>query len=551
MRNATAIVTAIGLILALGAPVRADFAWDFWDGAGNDNGWTVENGFTNFRGGDGGGVDPAPDGGGGHAQDHFHPIFLIQSPLFAFTGGTLDGTNVLSVQFGGGAGDQNGFGQILNNPADVLAYNGGTINNAGQKGLAFLNAVTGVYDATIFKAGNGGNPTMDFTAADLSAAGVDLSGKYVLNFYDTDEGGWGWTQLNFVNVAADATVLIALDRELLWDGHVGKWGDLTDPIEHEGMSHWLGGATGTEIPEITGPTADKATIDDGAVTVASNQGALELEMRAGVLAVNPGQTLTILRATTLDMPAEVTIHGTLDTNTISGEGLVTMEAGGRLKAKSGSLFDVVTTGDATVEVAGALTVVNYDDSGIDGTLVKEGPGLLDVTTPSIVATSPVIQVTAGQLKMHMDPVNPLGAATLNLDGGEFIIEGPVTQSLDNGLAGSLFRNTTDNDAFLNLDGSTYANAPGRIFTGDKGGPVLQDGREEPGYNIIFTGSTECADNNDWGPFPTLDSDWEHFVTAYSGRFFPAETGTYRFRFDSDDRAWMWIDMGDDGTFASA
>jgi len=51
----------------------------------------------------------------------------------------------------------------------------GNTNNAGPKGLAFLNAVTGVYDATIFKANNGGNPTMDFTATEHTPAGVDMS----------------------------------------------------------------------------------------------------------------------------------------------------------------------------------------------------------------------------------------------------------------------------------------------------------------------------------------------------------------------------------------
>jgi hypothetical protein len=117
----------------------------------------------------------------------------------------------------------------------------------------------------------------------------------------------------------------------------------------------------------------------------------------------------------------------------------------------------------------------------------------------------------------------------------------------NGLRGSLFRSAPRNDTRLNLGGSIYADSSTRIFTGDKADTVLA-AASEPGYDIVVTGSTTCANNNDWGPFPTLSSDWEDFVTAYSGRMLPYTNGNWNFRFDCDDRAWMWIDLDHDGLF---
>ena len=118
-----------------------------------------------------------------------------------------------------------------------------------------------------------------------------------------------------------------------------------------------------------------------------------------------------------------------------------------------------------------------------------------------------------------------------------------------GLRGSLFIPTPDTQVPLDLAGANYEASFTRIFTGDKADTVLAM-TEATGYNIEFTGPVACANNNDWGPFPTLSYDWDHFATAYSGRFFPEAPGSYNFRFNCDDRAWMWIDMDDNGTFES-
>ncbi len=182
------------------------FLWDFYDGGGQDNDWTVLHGRAWYEASRGGGVDAA-NAGGGHAGDGGHPTFLFESPAFRLNGGTVDGTHAIRFSMSTGAGDQAGDGPDFDTPAEVLAYNGGNANNNGEKGLAFYNLDTLVYDAVFFHSVNNNNPeTFEFTSAELVAAGVDLSATYALNYYDNDSGGWGWTVLNWIDIAADLVV---------------------------------------------------------------------------------------------------------------------------------------------------------------------------------------------------------------------------------------------------------------------------------------------------------------------------------------------------------
>lgn len=173
--------------------------WDFYP-PGDLQSWTVLNGGEHFRAGDGDGMTPA-NSSGGFAHDGGHETFLVESPEFMLTGETVDGTNAMVWGSGGGAGDQNGAGMQFADPAAVLAYNGGNSNSTGQKGLAFYNVGTGMYDAVLFNQGNGGTDTYNLTTADLIAAGVDPTKAYRLHYYENDDGGWGWGQLNFVDIA--------------------------------------------------------------------------------------------------------------------------------------------------------------------------------------------------------------------------------------------------------------------------------------------------------------------------------------------------------------
>jgi len=176
--------------------------WNF--GTLNLQDWNVVYGTPHLRTGDGGGLTPG-DAGGGFAHDGAHDTFLAESPGFHFDGTTLDGTNVLSVTFAGGAGDQNGLGVIFSDQFDVIAYNDGVSNSTGQKGLAFLNMGTGLYDATIFENDNGGTNTRLFSLADLVGLGLDPTADYRLHFFENDQGSWGWGQLNAVVLAGTLT----------------------------------------------------------------------------------------------------------------------------------------------------------------------------------------------------------------------------------------------------------------------------------------------------------------------------------------------------------
>jgi len=173
--------------------------WDF--GSGDLQGWTVANGAAYLRTGDGDGVTPA-NSSGGYAHDGAHTTFMLTSPEFNLNDPGVDGVSVLVVEFAGGAGDQNGAGVIFHDPWEVLAYNNGQSNSSGQKGLAFLNTSTLEYDAVVFENDNGGTNIRSFTMDELIALGVDPFYNYRLQYFENDQGSWGWGQLNWINVIA-------------------------------------------------------------------------------------------------------------------------------------------------------------------------------------------------------------------------------------------------------------------------------------------------------------------------------------------------------------
>ena len=277
-----------------------------------------------------------------------------------------------------------------------------------------------------------------------------------------------------------------------------------------------GTTTITGDVESTGSFASSGTTNIQAASLVS---AASLDISGGVTTINTGATFSAptIKVTggQLDLPISV------DNLTVSGTGDVTIAEPGLIVSNANFIAGTV---DATIPLA------------ISSELKL--PGNITATyTPGDGATS----FTASGANLA-----DLGvASTMTLSGGTLNLPGASTYDI--GLQGSLFRNAPRNDTFLNLEGSTYVADPTRIFTGDKANTVLSL-TSEPGYDIVVNGEIACANNNEWGPFPTLDGDWENFVTAYSGRFFPSESGTYDFRSNCDDAAWMWIDMDDNGVF---
>ena len=169
--------------------------WDFT--SGELQGWTIVAGAGKFEAQ---GIEAA-DANGGRAHDATHEVFVMTSPALSFRGARAD-ANVIEIDWQGGGGNQDGA-EDPTTLEDVLNYNGGTTNNAGQKGLGFRNLTTGNYDFVSYKAANGGDvDTQAFTLDDLVSNGIDSNANYELDFFTTDDGGWGWTRLGAVRLDA-------------------------------------------------------------------------------------------------------------------------------------------------------------------------------------------------------------------------------------------------------------------------------------------------------------------------------------------------------------
>lgn len=203
-------MAATGWALGIGLlPAEVSVIWDF--SPGNENGWTTVNGVSWL---DNNGVTAGQLNGGGildyfgginssgntrRAHDGAHVNFLYRSPVLNF--GLVNETEtVLEVDWVGGDGDDGGTAPL--NPNEII---GGSTTPSGQKGLALLNLTTGNYDAFIYKEGNS-TPisTNSFTRTQLTAAGVTLDDDYQLDFFENDDGGWGWTTMSQVRLDAAA-----------------------------------------------------------------------------------------------------------------------------------------------------------------------------------------------------------------------------------------------------------------------------------------------------------------------------------------------------------
>ena len=192
------IALAAGTIalLSVSANGATMLTWNFGNnGDGTNQGWTTTAGhFVN----EGNGIEPA-QANGNRAHDAAHPIAVLTSPTINF--GSVHASDfVINIQWEGGQGNQQGSADPANLAA-VTGYNGGNTNNAGQKGLGFRNLTTGAYDHVDYDWENGGG--LQITSYPLSALvanGIDVGASYQLDFFTTDDGGWGWTRLNQVSV---------------------------------------------------------------------------------------------------------------------------------------------------------------------------------------------------------------------------------------------------------------------------------------------------------------------------------------------------------------
>jgi hypothetical protein len=132
---------------------------------------------------------------------------------------------------------------------------------------------------------------------------------------------------------------------------------------------------------------------------------------------------------------------------------------------------------------------------------------------------------------------------------------PASAIYIDGLRGSIFLGTADDESVVNLDGADYFVSPSRVFTGDLAATILTL-NEDSTHNVIATGTIAAGDYMDethyWTDiFPDLTPPPEHFVTAFSGQFIPEVSGTHNFRWSCDDRGLMYLDVAGDSIFQAA
>lgn len=193
----------VAQLAAGGSPEGLDFhGLNYNFGTPGMKGWSVLSGraVTGDGGGGFGAGMAAANAAGTFAHDPAHPNFLAASPTFVLTGETVDGVNALIVSMAGGKGNQSGL--TITDPAQVIGFNGGNTNSSGAKGLAFFNTDTGVYDTVLYTPSDNFSGPQYFTLNDLLGLGVSPNEAYQLHFFDNDDGGWGWTKLNAVEIAA-------------------------------------------------------------------------------------------------------------------------------------------------------------------------------------------------------------------------------------------------------------------------------------------------------------------------------------------------------------
>lgn len=203
---------AVVAFAATSANAAVSVAWDF--SPGNEHGWSTVNGVSwldpngvTAGQADGDGIDGFfgnvnITGNTRYAHDGAHTNFLYRSPIINF--GAVHPTDpVLEMDWFGGQGNQSGNADP-SSPADIIGGStGGT--QLGSKGLALLNLTTGNYDAVYYDSANGGGvETISLTLGDLTGAGVTTTDDYQLDFFETDDGSWGWTRLEEVRLDGNA-----------------------------------------------------------------------------------------------------------------------------------------------------------------------------------------------------------------------------------------------------------------------------------------------------------------------------------------------------------
>jgi len=354
-----------------------------------------------------------------------------------------------------------------------------------------------------------------------------------------------------------------------WDGfneesppgpaHFSNWGHLAARPGPPATSHWyrvdpLNPPDGyyPDAPTTVGDDGDEAYIYGGYVTVAAAQSAYSVEIGdptavgpavEGALVIAASQELTILDATTVNEFGSLTINGILDTGSIfSGDALAPVVIGnlGNLTTQGNSdmrgISDGGAVGTITVEPLMGAIAASHITLATDSIFVKAGGGALSVAQemlPNTMDATNTVQVDGGELSvLAIGAANPIGGATLKLNGGKFTAEGEEVLGTGPGLRGSIFLTPgDDNAARMNLESADpYTRVDDGVLenlTVPITGPAVDSVinavafPKSAGNNIVTT-----AEINGWGMFPNDDGDHDEFITAFSGLYIPATTGDH-------------------------
>ena len=145
---------------------------------------------------------------------------IFRSPVLNFGAASATGS-VLEIDWFGGEGRGGNVTLDPTSPANIVAGQTSGLED-GVKGMGLLNLSTGNYDALNYKTGNGGGiETFTFSLAELEGAGVSMSDDYQLDFFESDDGGWGWTRLEAVRIDEAAVTGIPEPSSTMLLGLVG------------------------------------------------------------------------------------------------------------------------------------------------------------------------------------------------------------------------------------------------------------------------------------------------------------------------------------------
>jgi len=308
-------------------------------------------------------------------------------------------------------------------------------------------------------------------------------------------GNPDWT-FNEANIGTYASrtlrILALLPSDLTWDGTANDWG----------TAHWIG------APPTFPDAVTNGIVNGGTVTVEANHAVSGLTMAGGEIAIGAGNALAV---SSLDVTG----------------GALSLGAGATLSAGGGSTAAPITVaGDAALSTAGDVYASHLIATG-PGTITKQGAGALRFDQAHGLNSLPAgttVQVDDGELRMHAAS-NPLGSAALALNGGQFTVQGEVTQVPDE--FRWTFYNTTDASLLTQIDDGALNGANGGLFA------------LTPDNSASWPGQINQGD---------LGSD---YATLWSGNFHAPETGTYTFTVHGDDYEVLWLDKNQNSDFETS